>query len=51
MKTATYSQAQEKYDRMEHPDYWDDHEEALERIAGEAEDRDFEERLSLAGRS
>ena len=40
MRTATYKQAQQSYDRMEHPDYWDDREEEAERIAEEAEDRE-----------
>lgn len=35
-KTAKVNrQAQQAYDRREHPDYWNDHEEELERMAEE----------------
>ena len=47
----TYRQAQQRYDAMEHPDYWNDREEELERIAEEAEERDFEERLEYINRT
>jgi hypothetical protein len=29
-KSMTYEKAQERYDRMEHPDYWDDDEAEFE---------------------
>lgn len=45
MKTTTYRAAQQAYDRMEHPDYWDDHEEEDE----EAAERDAQERKIMLG--